>query len=114
MKRLRLGLFTFLVMVAEFGFAYLLAEKFQLLLLDSMFYVGLFFTLFFIFFSSTGGFPTNYSEMSVATSYHGLKNNYKLKRTFGSLSVNPFVLGSVLFFMIGFVIAFILKMIVAS
>ncbi|MGG0718535.1 hypothetical protein ABE096_13205 [Robertmurraya massiliosenegalensis] len=108
MKHLRFGIFTFVVMMVEFGLAYLLAEKFQFLLLDSMFYVGLFFSIFFIFFSSTGGLPTNYSEISVATSYHGLKNNYKLKRTFGSLNVNCFVLGSVLFFIIGFVIAFIL------
>lgn len=40
--------------------------------------------------------PSNYGE--VETSYQGLKNEYKFKRSFGSLNENCFLLGSVLIF----------------
>ncbi|HCX51899.1 MAG TPA: hypothetical protein DG757_23410 [Bacillus sp. (in: Bacteria)] len=106
MRYIKFGIYTIIVMMAELGLSYLLAEKFNYYLLDMMFYVGLFSSVFFIFFSSTGGLPTNYSEIRIALSYTGIKNNYKFKRTFGSLSVNCFVLGSVLFFLVGFMVAF--------
>lgn len=107
MKYVRLGIFTMIVIFVELVLSYFLAAKFHYRLLDMMFYVGLFFSLFFVFFSSTGGLPTNYSEIQVAGSYMGIKDNYKFKRTFGSLSVNSFVLGSILFFIMGFLISFI-------
>lgn len=106
MRYVKFGIFTMIVMLVEFGLSYFLAEVFHFRLLDIMFYVGLFFTIFFVFFSSTGGLPTNYSEVRLATSLVGIKSNYKFKRTFGSLRVNSFVLGSVLFFLVGFIVAF--------
>lgn len=105
-RYLKFGIYTMLVMIVELGLSYFLATKFKLSLLNTMFYVGLCFSVFFVFFSSSGGLPTNFSEVRVATSYSGFKNKYKFKRTNGSLSVNSFVLGSVLFFLMGFIIAF--------
>lgn len=107
MKYVKLGVFTILVMIVEFALSYMLASEFNFRLLDMMFYIGLFSTLFFVFFSSTGGLPTNFSEVRVAKSYLGIKSNYKFKRTFGSLNVNSFLLGSSLFFIMGFLVAFI-------
>lgn len=105
MRYIKYGISTIIVMIAEFGLSYILAMKYNFHLLNTMFYVGLFFSAFFVFFSSTGGLPTNYSEVRLASSYVGVKNKYKFKRTNGSLSVNSFVLGSVLFFLMGFLIA---------
>ena len=99
---------TMIVILLEFGISYLVAQKFNMLYLDAMFYVGLSLTLLFIFFSSTGGLFTNYSEMNTATSKTGLKNGYKLKRTLGSLSINYLNIGSLLFFLLGLATAFIL------
>lgn len=107
MRYMKIGISTAIVILVQLGLSYFLAERYHFQLLDMMFYVGLFFTIFSVFFSSTGGLPTNYSEISIATSYIGIKGNYKFKRTFGSLSVNSLVLGSVLFFLVGFIIAFV-------
>lgn len=68
---------TMVVILFEFGISYLVAQKFNILYLDVMFYVGLSLTLLFIFSQA----PEAY--LSTATSKTGLKNGYKLKRTFG-------------------------------
>jgi len=106
MKYGKFLILTFAVILVEFGISLLLVQKYNLLLLDSIFYVGIVFSLLFIFFSSTGGLFTNNSEMKTATSNLGFKNSYKLKRTLGSLSINCFNVGSFLFFLIGLAAAF--------
>lgn len=106
MKKLWFTIFTVLVMAVEFGISYLISFQFNYQLLGSMFLVGLASSLVTIFFSSTGGIVSNYHESELATSYIGWKNGYKFKRTLGSVSVNCFNIGSVLFFVIGFVVAF--------
>lgn len=106
MKIVRLAVLTILVMLVEFGLSYFIANEWNMRLIDVMFFVGLLFSLFFIYFSSTGGITTNFVESSVALSFIGLTNNYKIKRTFGSLQINCFNLGSVLFLLVGFVVAF--------
>ncbi|MCM3030129.1 hypothetical protein [Niallia sp. MER 6] len=98
---------TMVVILMEFGISYLVAQKLNIFYLDAMFYVGLSLTLIFVFFSSTGGLFTNYSEMTTAKSYLGFKNNYKLTRKLGSLSINCLNVGSLLFFLIGLATAFI-------
>ncbi|TKC19333.1 hypothetical protein [Robertmurraya kyonggiensis] len=106
MKKLWFAIFTVLVMGIEFGISYLIFFLFNYQLLGAMFLVGLVCSLVTIFFSSSGGIVSNYTESNFATSILGLKNGYKFKRTLGSVSVNCFNLGSVLFFVLGFVIAF--------
>ncbi|TRZ37562.1 hypothetical protein CEQ21_19130 [Niallia circulans] len=106
MKYGRFLILTVAVILVELAISLLLAQKYNLLLLDSIFYVGLVFSLLFIFFSRTGGLFSNYSEMKTAASTLGFKNSYKLKRTIGSLSINCFNVGSFLFFLIGLGAAF--------
>jgi hypothetical protein len=95
-------------MMVEFSLSYLLAQKYHIPLLDTMFYVGLVSSTFSIFFSSTGGLIRDFNEAQLAKSYLGLKNKYKFKRTFASFSVNSFVVGSVTFFLLGFLAAFLI------
>ncbi|WP_449621522.1 hypothetical protein [Robertmurraya sp. Marseille-Q9965] len=106
MKKLWFVIFTVIVMVVELGISYLISYQFNYQLFGSMFLVGLVCSLVTIFFSSSGGIVSNYTESNLATSFIGLKNGYKLKRSFGSISVNCCNLGSGLFFISGFVIAF--------
>lgn len=105
MKLVKFAIFTIIVMLMELGISYLIANKFNLQLLDGIFSVGFVFILVSIFFSSTGGLFTNYIEAKTVKILSGL-SNYKFKRTIGSLSVNCFNVGSILFFLIGLVVAF--------
>ncbi|MGE8205604.1 hypothetical protein ACQKP0_13685 [Heyndrickxia sp. NPDC080065] len=108
MNYIKFVIFTFIVMIVELVLSYLIAYKFNIRLLDATFFVGVFFSAIFIFFSSSGGLFTNASETLVAKSYIGLKNKYKINRTIGSLRINCFNFGSVLFLLIGFILAFFL------
>lgn len=108
MNKLWLAIFTVLVMVVEFGISYLIYYQFNYQLFGAMFLVGLVCSLVTIFFSSSGGIVSNYTESELASSYIGVKNGYKFKRRLGSVTVNCFNLGSVLFFISGFFIAFAL------
>lgn len=105
MKPFKFAIFTIIVIVIEFGISYLVANKFNIRLIDSIFSVGLLLSLFSLFFSSSGGLFSNYSDVKIASSYIGLKNNYKIKRTFEAFNINCFNLGSILFFLIGLVVA---------
>ena len=105
MRSFKFAIFTIMVMIIEFGLSYLVANKFNLRLIDAIFTVGLLLTFLSIFLSSTGGLFSNYSDVKIASSFIGLKNNYKIKRTFEALNINCFNLGSILFFLIGLVVA---------
>ncbi|MFD2442520.1 hypothetical protein ACFSO7_00675 [Bacillus sp. CGMCC 1.16607] len=107
MRVLRFVLFTVIVMLVEFGLSYLLSYKAKIPLIDAMFYAGVFFTVIFIYFSSTGGFISNVSQSKIARSYVGLRSNYKFQKTFGSLSVNYLNVGSVLYLLICFFVGFL-------
>ncbi len=53
---------TMVVILFEFGISYLVAQKFNILYLDVMFYVDLSLTLLFIFFSSALQQPLYFSK----------------------------------------------------
>ncbi|KAA0547409.1 hypothetical protein FZW96_11130 [Bacillus sp. BGMRC 2118] len=99
-------LFTFIVIIIEFVLSYLIYKMVNYRLLDIMFFVGVSCCAIFIYFSSYGGFISNTSQAKVATSIEGVKGNFKMKGTSFSLRVNFLVLGSVIFFLGSFIIAF--------
>ncbi|MBM7660320.1 hypothetical protein JOC85_001087 [Bacillus mesophilus] len=105
MGKLKYFTFTLIVIVVETGLAYLVSQMTGLYLLDAMFYLGIACCATFIYFSSSGGMVANKNEAMVAASILGSKSNYSMKRSPFSLRLNPLVFGSIVFFVLGFVLA---------
>ncbi|WP_456276368.1 hypothetical protein [Bacillus sp. AK128] len=108
MGKMKYVIFTLIVIAIEFGISYLVNQMTSLHLLDAMFYVAIAFSVLFIFFSSSGGMTSNTNEAKVATSINGSKSNYQMNYSSFSLGLNPLVLGSVLFFVIGIVVSLLM------
>jgi hypothetical protein len=77
--------------------SYFLSQKFEIKLIDMMFYVGVFTTAISLYFTSEGGIVTNYSEAETASSFQGLKSKHTFKRIIASLNLNFINVGSILF-----------------
>lgn len=101
----RLSLFSMLFILVETAIVYFCSENFSIRFLDSMFYVGVFFIISSLFFSSNGGFISNLSDSKVMNSLNGAFGGFKHKRTFASISVNPFTVGSSIFMIAQVVLA---------
>jgi hypothetical protein len=102
---LRFITFTFIIILVETGIVYFISEKLTIRFLDLLFYAGVFFMLTALFFSSSGGLISNMSESKVMDSAHGMFGGFKHKRKLGSVSLNPFVVGSVLFLILSIVLS---------
>ncbi|KAA0547131.1 hypothetical protein FZW96_14245 [Bacillus sp. BGMRC 2118] len=105
MKPIKYVLLTILVIGVNFGISFAISEAIGIHLLDGMLYVGIATSAMFIYFSSSGGFTSTRVEAEIATSIEGSKNNYQMKHSPFSLKVNPYVLGCILFFITGVIIA---------
>lgn len=97
--------FSMLVVLVELGLTYLISTKVETRFLDLMFYLGVAFVTITLFFSSTGGLISNRSDASVMNSLEGAFGGFKHKREFGSVSLNPLVGGSILYFILGILLA---------
>jgi hypothetical protein len=97
--------FTLIIILIETGIVYFISEQSAIRFLDLMFYAGVFFMVAAIFFSSSGGLISNMSGSKIMDSAHGILVGFKHERKLGSVSLNPLVVGSVLFFILGIVLS---------
>lgn len=105
MAKLRLSIFTVIFILIETAIVYFLSGRFNIRLLDSMFYVGVFFILSSFIFSSSGGSLSNLSEAKVMKTLNGAFGGFKHNRTFASISINAFTVGSTIFMIAQIVLA---------
>ncbi|MFD1738074.1 hypothetical protein ACFSCX_16180 [Bacillus salitolerans] len=105
MKRTRFLIFTLIVIFIEVGISYVITKIFPLRMIDAMFFVGVACSAFFGYFSSSGGMMANARDAEYATSWLGIKSKYKMNYKSFSIGVNFLVLGSIIFLLLGFIIA---------
>jgi len=107
LRYIRFLFLTCMVIIIEYLITLFISQKFDLRLIDAFFFVSVFFAVTTLYFSSAGGMFENKSEAEIATSYQGLRSNHKFQRTIGFLYVNFINVGSVLYLIIGFIVAYL-------
>lgn len=101
----RFILFSAIVVIIQLIITYFISIKVDIRFLDLMFYLGVGFMVITLFFSSSGGFISNLSDTQVMSSVEGMFGGFKHKREFGSVNLNPLVVGSITFFLLGIILA---------
>lgn len=96
---------TFIIMLVQICIIFYASTKFEVRILDLMFYFGVLFTVISLFFSSNGGFISNLSDAKVMNSINGMFGSFKHTRSIGNININPFVVGSILLFIGGIILA---------
>ncbi|MEB1808572.1 MAG: hypothetical protein LPK26_14990 [Bacillaceae bacterium] len=101
MRNLIKLLFTLLLLAGQFGATFWIASLINMTFLDVMFFTSIGFLALFIFFSSNGGFVSNYANVMASKQSFG---NDVYKREVFSFRINSFVLSALLFFIIHWIL----------